>query len=225
VHHRIVFVGDAAHLLPIFGVRGANTGFQDAQNLAWKLALVVRGAAAPALLGSYSAERVGAAREIVDEAGKSTRFMTPPTRGHRIVRDAVLSLSLRHEFVRPLFHWRTSRPHDHRASALNSGDGPAGDVLPDLRLCPGDHLLDHLRGDAFVLLGARPRPDLAPVLAAATARGVPAAAVVDPALARLGLDGAAAWLVRPDQHVVARWSDATPAALDAAIRRAVAAPA
>ncbi|MEP7281355.1 MAG: FAD-dependent monooxygenase [Rubrivivax sp.] len=254
VHGRVVFVGDAAHLLPIFGVRGANTGFQDAQNLAWKLGLVVRGVAGPALLASYSAERVQAAREIVDEAGKSTRFMTPPTRGHRVVRDAVLSLSLRHAFVRPLFHWRTSRPHDHRDSALNSGDGPAGDVLPSLRLDgggepggdgaadphtvePRDFLLDHLRGDAFVLLTAEPRSDLAPVLAAAAARGVAVTAFVHPVLARLGLgpvtpgaqaedDGGGrngpAWLVRPDQHVVARWAAATPAVLDAALRRAVA---
>nr|MCU0927520.1 FAD-dependent monooxygenase [Hydrogenophaga sp.] len=54
VHERVCFVGDAAHLLPIFGVRGANTGFQDAQALAWRLALVARGVAPAALLQSYS---------------------------------------------------------------------------------------------------------------------------------------------------------------------------
>jgi 3-(3-hydroxy-phenyl)propionate hydroxylase len=42
-----------------------------------------QGAGRPGLLANYSAERVGAAREIIDEAGKSTRFMTPPTRGFR----------------------------------------------------------------------------------------------------------------------------------------------
>ncbi|MFM8766578.1 MAG: FAD-dependent monooxygenase, partial [Rubrivivax sp.] len=106
VHGRIAFVGDAAHLLPIFGVRGANTGFQDAQNLAWKLAATVQGHAGPALMDSYSHERVAAAREIVEEAGKSTRFMTPPTQGFRLLRDAVLSLSLTQACVRPLYHWR-----------------------------------------------------------------------------------------------------------------------
>ena len=111
VHGRTLFTGDAAHLLPIFGVRGANTGFQDAQSLAWHLAMVVQGRAKPSLLENYSRERVGAAREIIDEAGKSTRFMTPPTKGFRLLRDDVLSLSLTQEFVRPLFHWRTSRPH------------------------------------------------------------------------------------------------------------------
>ena len=124
VQGRVLFTGDAAHLLPIFGVRGANTAFQDAQSLAWHLALVVKGLAGGKLLASHSAERVGAAREIIDEAGKSTRFMTPPTRGFKLLRDAVLSLSLSQEFVRPLYHWRTSRPHEYTHSRLN---GPGDD--------------------------------------------------------------------------------------------------
>ena len=45
VHGRVLFTGDAAHMLPIFGVRGANTGWQDAQCLAWRLAFVVNGVA------------------------------------------------------------------------------------------------------------------------------------------------------------------------------------
>ncbi|HQQ70301.1 MAG TPA: FAD-dependent monooxygenase, partial [Alicycliphilus sp.] len=138
VHGSVLFTGDAAHLLPIFGVRGANTGFQDAQSLAWHLAFVVKGLAGKALLANHSAERVGAAREIIDEGGKSTRFMTPPSRGFRLLRDAVLSLSLTQEFVRPLYHWRTSRPHEYTHSALNSPgddnalftDGPAHGAPP-----------------------------------------------------------------------------------------------
>ncbi|MGI9217217.1 MAG: FAD-dependent monooxygenase, partial [Hydrogenophaga sp.] len=122
VHGRVLFVGDAAHLLPIFGVRGANTGFQDAQALAWRLALVAKGVAPATLLRTYSTERVGAAREIIDEAGKSTRFMAPPTRGFRLLRDAVLSLSLSQPFVGPLYHWRSSRPHEYAGSPLNAPD-------------------------------------------------------------------------------------------------------
>src|SRR5690606_4822779 len=93
VHGRVIFTGDAAHLLPIFGVRGANTGFQDAQSLGWHLAFVVRGLAGRKLLANHSAERVGAAREIIDEGGKSVPFMPPPTRGSALLRNAVLSLS------------------------------------------------------------------------------------------------------------------------------------
>jgi 3-(3-hydroxy-phenyl)propionate hydroxylase len=160
VHGRVIFTGDAAHLLPIFGVRGANTGFQDAQNLGWKLACVQKGLASEALLRTYSSERVGASREICQEAGKSTRFMTPPTRGFRLLRDAVLSLSLTEAFVRPLYHWRTSRPHEYSHSPLNAladdnaqfSAGPAvGAQLSNVRLGESNHLLDHL-GAAFALL-------------------------------------------------------------------------
>jgi 3-(3-hydroxy-phenyl)propionate hydroxylase len=84
------------------------------------LAAVVQGRRARRCCSSYSAERVAAAREIIDEAGKSTRFMTPPTRGFRLLRDAVLSLALSQDFVRPLYHWRTSRPHEYTHSPLNS---------------------------------------------------------------------------------------------------------
>jgi len=117
---RVLFTGDAAHLLPIFGVRGANTGFQDCDDLAWKLAFVARGLAPETLLDSYSQERVQAAREICEEGGKSTRFMTPPTPGFRLMRDAALSFSLSETFANDLMHWRTSRPHDYTHSALNS---------------------------------------------------------------------------------------------------------
>lgn len=222
MHGRVAFVGDAAHLLPIFGVRGANTGFQDAQNLAWKLGLVVRGLAGPGLLTSYSHERVAAAREIIEEAGKSTRFMTPPTRGFRRVRDAVLSLSLSQDFVRPLYHWRTSRPHDYVDSPLNSGPGAAGAPVPNLKLAENDHLLDHLCDGAFVLLSGTARPDLAPVLQAGQARGLKLRAWVHPALARLGLAGPrSALLVRPDQHVCARWPDLNAADLETALYQAL----
>jgi 3-(3-hydroxy-phenyl)propionate hydroxylase len=155
VHDRIVFTGDAAHLLPIFGVRGANTAFQDAQSLGWHLAYVVKGKAPERLMQNHSDERVGAAREIITEAGKSTRFMAPPSRGFRLLRDAVLSLSLTEEFVRPLYHWRTSRPHEYKHSELNSTTddnlqftgGPALGAPPqNVQLQQDDFLLDHLGG-------------------------------------------------------------------------------
>ena len=155
VHKRIVFTGDAAHLLPIFGVRGANTAFQDAQSLGWHLAYVVKGIAPEKFMQNHSTERVGAAREIITEAGKSTRFMAPPSRGFRLLRDAVLSLSLTQEFVRPLYHWRTSRPHAYSHSELNSPfhetetikDGLALGAPPqNVQFANDNFLLDHLGG-------------------------------------------------------------------------------
>ena len=57
--------GDAAHIHPPTGGQGMNTGIQDAYNLAWKLALVVKGNATPALLDSYDAERRPVGAEVV----------------------------------------------------------------------------------------------------------------------------------------------------------------
>ena len=254
VHGRVIFTGDAAHLLPIFGVRGANTAFQDAQSLAWHLAFVVRGLAGRQLLANHSAERVGAAREIIDEAGKSTRFMTPPSRGFRLLRDAVLSLSLSQEFVRPLYHWRTSRPHEYTHSMLNSvgddnglfTDGPAHGAPPrNIRLGADDFLLDHLGGgfDLLYFTQASAVPEaLVRVVQGTRERGVPmrliavgaAQPVVGADLTLADADGhfrrrygvrasGAAYLLRPDQHVCARWLslDATrlQAALDTALPR------
>lgn len=252
VHGRVLFVGDAAHLLPIFGVRGANTGFQDAQALAWRLALVARGVAPASLLQSYSSERVGAAREIIDEAGKSTRFMTPPTRGFRLLRDAVLSLSLTQPFVGPLYHWRTSRPHEYTRSPLNAVDddnaafeaGQGHGAPPrNIQLGADGFLLDHL-DHRFTLLwatgdGASLPADVSAVVDDARARGFPlqviAVGVRQPVAGadrtmpdadghlrqRHGLSSGGAYLLRPDQHVCARWAALDASRLRAALHTAI----
>ena len=162
VHGRILFTGDAAHLLPIFGVRGCNTGIQDCNNLAWKLAFVVRGWSDRRLIETYSSERVQAAREICEEGGKSTRFMSPPTAGARLMRDAVLSLSLSEDFPKDLLHWRTSRAHDYADSPLNSGTPSGvqftggvcpGQAVRNVKLAADDYFLDRLgAGAGFHLL-------------------------------------------------------------------------
>jgi 3-(3-hydroxy-phenyl)propionate hydroxylase len=236
IHQRVIFTGDAAHLLPIFGVRGANTAFQDAQSLGWHLAHVVRGLAGPQLLRNHSAERVGAAREIIAEAGKSVRFMTPPAGGFQLLRNAVLSLSLTQEFVRPLYHWRTSRPHEYTHSALNCRhddnatytNGPSHGAPPqNVKLGEDDYLLDHL-GGGFDLLyftrGSAVPEDLLHVVAQARGQGIALRITAIGACApvagadqtlpdaqgrcrlRYGIqaDGAA-YLLRPDQHICARW--------------------
>jgi len=249
---RVLFTGDAAHLLPIFGVRGANTAFQDAQSLGWHLAFVVKGWASEQLLGNFSAERVGAAREIIDEAGKSTRFMTPPTPGFQLLRDAVLSLSLKHEFVRPLYHWRTSRPHEYTRSVLNSigddnalfTDGPARGAPPrNVRLASDDYLLDHLGGGFNLLYFSEAEKVPGPVqtvLDEVRAQGVPLRVIAIGAAGPVkGADctlpdaqercrqrygvrtSGAAYLLRPDQHVCARWLTLDAKRLQAALHTAL----
>ncbi len=106
VHGRVLFAGDAAHLLPIFGVRGANSGFDDADNLAWRLAGVIQGFAEPEVLDDYSTERVYAAHENLAAATKSTEFMAPPSPAFALMRTAVLSLAAKHPAVRSLINPR-----------------------------------------------------------------------------------------------------------------------
>ncbi len=139
-HGRVLFAGDAAHLLPIFGVRGANSGIDDADNLAWKLAFVVKGLAAPSLLDSYSAERVAAAHENLRHGTKSTEFMAPPSSAFDLMRRAVLGLAVKHAAVRPLINPRQTTAITYLDSALNTPDvdafeaGPVpGQVVPE---CP-----------------------------------------------------------------------------------------
>jgi 3-(3-hydroxy-phenyl)propionate hydroxylase len=128
---RLLLAGDAAHLVPIFGVRGANSAFEDADNLAWKLALVLKGFAGEGLLESYSAERVYAARENLLQGMKSTEFMSPPSFGFDLMRTAVLGLAIEHPFVRPLINPRQTQAVRYGQSALNGpsvgefGAGPA----------------------------------------------------------------------------------------------------
>ena len=112
------FIGDAAHIVPIFGVRGLNNGLADADNIGWKLALVLNGEADEQLLDSYSPERRGATLDVFANATKSTRFMTPPTRGWRLAREAALSLSLKHEFPRGLANPRQMQPYTYSESPL-----------------------------------------------------------------------------------------------------------
>jgi 3-(3-hydroxy-phenyl)propionate hydroxylase len=145
-HGRVLFAGDAAHLLPIFGVRGANSGIDDADNLSWKLAYVVKGWANAKLLGSYSQERVAAAHENMRHGSKSTEFMAPPSFAFDLMRQAVLGLAAAHPQVSSLINPRQSSAITYSSSALNAAParqagfsaGPVhGAVVPE---CPVTHL-------------------------------------------------------------------------------------
>lgn len=238
-HGRVLLAGDAAHLLPIFGVRGANTGMQDAENLAWKLAQVVTGRSSPELLDTYSDERVTAAREICDEAGKSTRLMDPPTRGHRVMRSVILSLSLSHEFCREMLHWRTSRPHEYTDSTLNARDDdhaefvggvPVGAVARNVRLGHDDYLFDRFRfGWHLLLFGPdateadvatlRHRSHVRVIAVGAATHGadVQLTQRSDAVAAKFGVDGNAMVLLRPDMHVCGRWKGFDMSRVDSAL--------
>lgn len=101
-HGRVLFAGDSAHGVSPFGARGANSGVQDADNLAWKLHCVIRGDAPDRLLDTYATEREQAADENIAHSTRSADFLTPKTDMSRVFRDAVLSLAQAHPFARRL---------------------------------------------------------------------------------------------------------------------------
>ena len=246
-HGRVILCGDAAHLVPIFGVRGLNSGFADALNIGWKLACVVRGEAPATLLDSYSPERRGATLDIFAQASKSTRFMSPPTRGQRLLRDAALALSLEHPFAQRLLDPRQSQPYTYRDSPLSSRDDegfecgpPVGAPLPN-RLC-GEHgyLLDHL-GAGFTVMYFTRDGEIPETLQAVCRRlslgdEAARALVIGPCvdgwchvvaddhgrLAALhgAIDGSC-YLIRPDRHVCGRWRQWDERILNAAFDRAL----
>jgi 3-(3-hydroxy-phenyl)propionate hydroxylase len=122
-HGRVLFAGDSAHGVSPFGARGANSGVQDAENLAWKLRLVLKGIAPETLLDSYDSERVYAADENILNSTRSTDFITPKNEASRAFRDATLELAKDCAFARRLVNsGRLSVPSTYRYSPLNTAD-------------------------------------------------------------------------------------------------------
>ena len=116
---RVLFAGDAAHALPPYGSRGMNSGIQDADNLAWKLALVVRGDARDALLETYHEERYAAAKENLRVTEATIRFMVPPNRAKRMYRAMILRLSSRLKFLRKWINsGKMAEPYVYRDSSI-----------------------------------------------------------------------------------------------------------
>lgn len=90
VQGRVLLAGDAAHLMPPWAGQGMNTGVRDATNLAWKLAAVIRGLAAPALLATYEQERREHARAMIDLSTTLGRILSPTRRSVARARDLLL---------------------------------------------------------------------------------------------------------------------------------------
>lgn len=224
VHGRVIFAGDSAHLVSPFGARGCNGGIADADNLAWKLDLVVRGSAPPKFLESYNYEAIVTADENILNSARSTDFMTPKSPVAEAFRDATLELAVQHPFARPFVNsGRLSTAVSYPRSPLNipdedewDGGVPPGSPALDAPVAQG-FLLDRL-GDRFVLLAdgeARPASDGLDV--------VQVDAIGDPEellRRRYDLEPGSAYLIRPDQYVAARWRTPNAAKVEAALVRA-----
>ena len=134
---RVVFAGDAAHVMSPFGARGGNSGIQDAENLGWKLALVLRGLASETLLDTYDAERRAAARENIEVTSRTARFLAPQSPFERRMRAALLELAREHAFARAIVNTgRLSVANRYGRSAIVEGD--AGFCLGNLPLRAAD---------------------------------------------------------------------------------------
>ncbi|CAN7675161.1 FAD-dependent oxidoreductase [Variovorax paradoxus] len=243
-HGRVFFAGDSAHGVSPFGARGANSGVQDAENLAWKLAAVLQRQAPDALLDSYGHEREYAADENILNSTRATDFITPKSEVSRLFRDAVLELAKFHAFARTLVNsGRLSVPATLHASALNTPDADAfegrmvpGAVAADAPRVRADGTTGWLLQDAgkgaftAVVFGSGEIAEHAARAAAeaGAAAGVPIETVRIPtdeahALAARRYDARAGtlYLLRPDQHVCARWRRADAGLVRAALDRAL----
>src|SRR5256886_1574037 len=122
IHGRVIFAGDAAHQVSPFGARGANSGLEDAENLAWKLDRVLRRISPETLLETYHTERSAAADENIRESTRSTDFMAPNSHQEARLRKAVLSLARETEFGKRMINGgRPSVPSTYE-TPLSSGD-------------------------------------------------------------------------------------------------------
>jgi 3-(3-hydroxy-phenyl)propionate hydroxylase len=231
-HCRVIFAGDAAHQVSPFGARGANSGLHDADNLVWKLKLVMDGTAPEALLDSYDIERIHGADENIQNSSRSTDFITPKSKTSRLFRDAVLDLAEHHEFARPLVNsGRLSVPCTYDGSPLNGPDVasmPArtrpGSPAPDAATGNG-WLIDQL-GRGFQLLTIDADAPTRMEVDGIEVKRIALSTADDPSGSLreryLGNEIGAVYLMRPDQHVAARWTSFNEAAVRAAVAKAVA---
>lgn len=223
---RVFFAGDAAHLVPIFGVRGMNSGLEDADNLAWKLDFVAAGQATDALLDTYSVERRGAYADNIANARKSTWFMSPPSDGFAIARDAVLELAVHEPGLRCLINPRQASVHRYESAAVLDPPGPSpsdpGWPLPDMRLSDGTPL-HTLLGPDFTAIYVREAGKLETRDIAA--RGAPGLYRIDLPARDCAVDTLAAeagtlLLLRPDTHIALRRTGVREGEVDAVCRAA-----
>jgi len=257
-HGRVLFAGDAAHQVSPFGARGANSGFQDADDLMWKLGLVIKGQASEKLLDSYAMDRQFAADENIMNSTRSTDFITPKSRTSKTFRNQVLALAKHHPFARKLVNsGRLSVPSFLTGSVLNTPDADVfeGNMVPG---APMDDAPVQVKGqDAWLLdqvgkgfqvmlfADAPPSPEVLAQLA--SCRSAPLCAnepvhvtplIVTPhaldipgmnvivdtqglVAKRYDAQPGTTYLLRPDQHVLARWRGLNSAQLQAAMARAL----
>ncbi len=226
-HGRVFLAGDAAHVHSPAGGQGMNTGMQDAFNLAWKLALVQNGKAAPALLDSYSPERSAIGDQVLRNAGTMTRVALLHNPLLRELRDlAASTLSRLPAIQQRLVDQLTELDLHYADSPLGATPHgaarhpAAGARTPDVAVSAADGTATRLHallgGGRFVLLSV----------------GVAAPGVPSALLSLVSMAGTAAaqdyevghhYLVRPDGYLALSTRGDDPSAIMGWLRRWVSA--
>ena len=248
---RTFFLGDSAHAMSPFGARGGNSGIQDAENLAWKLALVLDGAAPESLLDSYHAERRPAAQFNIMTTRRTARYLQPESAAEKILRDAAISLAKEYPFARNLCNtgrlsnsFIYGKPPSSRAQKHKVHGVDVGEAVQNVELTTPDGrkaaLVDLFRGKAaFVGFWSH-----SPV--GMTSEIVKLANASAPLLRMVEIDGKVTglstvrdhagklaralgaqnkkpvfYLLRPDMHLAARIEQPDARKVKAALRRAM----
>jgi len=203
---RVFLAGDAAHTMPPTGGFGGNTGIQDAHNLAWKLALVIKGQADPVLLDSYDAERQPAGAQAVEQAYNRYVLRSDPDLGLEGVHEAIPDMHVEFNRYRSRAVLPDADDVDDGAPHINPRQsfGRPGTRAPHVVLQRGDEVISTLDlfGDGFVLLTG---PDGGAWLEAARAAGEHAGVGLTAHLVgRAG--GSGALLDHPDEGVAPFWT-------------------
>jgi 3-(3-hydroxy-phenyl)propionate hydroxylase len=230
VHDRLIFAGDSAHVVSPFGARGGNGGMQDADNLGWKLAAVVKREAPATLLESYNEERIHGSDENILNSSRTTNFMSAASPMERLFRGEVLALAKDMPFARRLINsGRLSQPCSLNGLSLLTPDNhaplPAGSSCPDAPVRVDEQegfLLDHLGGE-FVLFSV----DSETVVNFPRLKSLTCSSGLDANLrdhaglvsSRYGTGWT--YLIRPDQHVAGAWKSPSPRDIEQAFSRAI----
>ncbi|HEX5995242.1 MAG TPA: FAD-dependent monooxygenase [Jiangellales bacterium] len=248
---RVLVAGDAAHLVAPFGARGLNSGVQDVENAAWKIAFVLNGWAPPALLDTYEVERRAAAAENIEVTSRTMDFLVPQTEAawqrrrdalHRALTDAAGRAEVDSGRLAEPFWYVDSPLTTPHSTRIFSGRPPRGEappvvpgvLVPDVPVevpdAPQVTRLREIVRDGLLVLTSGETRAAAEVAGAATSAPLRVLSIAD--IDPTGLLAEAlearpgeAWVIRPDGHLAAVVAQDDADALSGAIRRALGAPA